>query len=113
MLALAAVDDPAYPSTHVIEVPASLAHRLSQEQLEKLNKFASEHADARKDVVALEHAMEQGESFETALAALYKRKADELKALPQKTGDGTATGASAQQRSRENGHGNNPQNVAK
>jgi len=71
-----------YPSAHCIEVPASLAHKLSPPQLEALQRFAATQCNCRKDVVALEHAMEGGKSFEDALAQFMKDKAGNGKALP-------------------------------
>ena len=71
-----------YPSAHSIEVPASLAHRLSPSQLEALQRFAAGQCSCRHDVVALEHSMEGGKSFEEALALLTKDKAANCKALP-------------------------------
>ncbi len=55
------------PQVHTIEIPASLHHRLSPEQRDKLQEYASGHPDSRKQIVAIEREMEGGASFEDAL----------------------------------------------
>ena len=82
-----------YPSAHSIEVPASLAHRLSPSQLEALQRFAAGQCSCRHDVVALERSMEGGKSFEEALALLTKDKAANCKALPDAAAGAAGSGA--------------------
>ena len=82
-----------YPSAHSIEVPASLAHRLSPSQLEALQRFAAGQCSCRHDVVALERSMEGGKSFEEALALLTKDKAANCKALPDAAAGAGGNGA--------------------
>ncbi len=58
------------PTVHMIDVPATLAARLSAADLDKLQAYANEkgHTHSRKFVAACERAMASGKSFESAVA---------------------------------------------
>ncbi len=60
---------PPSQALHRIEIPASLAHRLTDDQRTQLETYASTHEDSRKKIVAIEHAMASGKPFDDALKA--------------------------------------------
>ncbi len=63
---------------HLIEIPASLAHKLTEQQREQLQKYANEHvgdANVRRLLVSVEKGMEKGERFDDALEKARKEAA--------------------------------------
>jgi predicted DNA-binding protein (UPF0278 family) len=77
------------PSVHTIEIPASLAHKLTEEQRGDLEKFAKGHPNARKLVVAVEHAMENEKlQFKDALEKAKKEHPE----LSSGNGSGSGNG---------------------
>lgn len=57
---------------HFIEIPASLAVKLTPDQLTQLENHAMKHHDSLKHIREMEKAMEKGMTFEEAHAQALK-----------------------------------------